>query len=115
MLQTGESSSEILRELSHCQGTVPAETMATARTWLDMLGEVVTVNQLAWLDPLVNLSSNTEIVLEWWHTSKKLTIYIDGDRAEYVQVWGADIDREMVDGDANQAAVVETLWRWLLG
>jgi hypothetical protein len=115
MLRTFEQSSAVLRQLDDRQGNVSAETMATARTWLDMLGEVVMVNQLAWLDPLVNLSPNTEIVLEWWHTSKKLTIYIDGDRAEYVQVWGADIDREMADGDANQAAAVETLWRWLLG
>jgi hypothetical protein len=125
MLRTSVKSSLGLQPLSQLDGTgldgtglddnVSATTLATAQRWLDNLNALVAKQQLDWLDPLVNPSPNGEIVLEWWHGSRKLTIYIDSDSAEYVQVWGADIDREMADGSANQASDVETLWRWLVG
>jgi hypothetical protein len=115
MLQTSEKSSQMLQPLSQLDGNISAPTLAAAQQWLDNLNELITAQQLAWLEPLVNFSPNAEIVLEWWQSSRKLTIYIDSDSAEYVQVWGTDIDREMADGDANSRSTIETLWRWLIG
>ncbi len=115
MLRTFDTASEVLQQLTLSQGQATAETLATTRNWIDTLSEVITVNQLTWLDPLVNFSPSDEIVLEWWHGSRKLTIYVEDDHVEYIQVWGVSIDNEMADGDASARSTVEVLWRWLLG
>ncbi len=53
-----------------------------------------------------------EVVFEWWHGNKKLTVYIGDDSAEYVQVWGTDRHSEMSDGDAEilNLSQVSLLW-----
>jgi hypothetical protein len=115
MLRTFDTSSEVLQQLTLSQGQATAETMTTAQKWIETLSEVITVNHLTWLDPLVNFSPLDEIVLEWWNGSRKLTIYIEDSGVEYIQVWGVSIDNEMADGDASAPSTVEVLWRWLLG
>jgi hypothetical protein len=59
----------------------------------------------------VTAGVNGEVVLEWWHGEKKLTVYVTSESVEYLKVWGDDIGSEMEDGDA--APVAPALWRWL--
>lgn len=49
-------------------------------------------------DPLLNVTLDNEIVLEWWN-KKKLTVYVCGDTIDMVN--------EMDDGE------VVDLWDWL--
>lgn len=69
----------------------------------------------SWVEPLVNVSSEGDVVLEWWHEHRKLTVYISPDGAEYVRVWGPDIHEDMDDGDASPATNFPKLWAWLTG
>ncbi len=46
---------------------------------------------------------------------KKLTIYVGDGSAEYVQVWGADVDQDMAEGNADGRDARRRLWRWLTG
>jgi hypothetical protein len=114
MLSTSGKSSEQLQQIISVKAQVPVETWMTAQTWLDQLDQVIDAHQMVWLKPLVNVSPHNEIVLEWWHNSKKLTVYIDSNNAEYIQVWGSDIDHEMTDGIVNDFSTIETLWHWLV-
>lgn len=82
--------------------------------WLEQLRKVVVANQMWWSEPLVNLSIDSEIVFEWWHETKKLTVYILGNTAEYIKVWGLDIDNEMEDGTSSSSAELTNLWKWLV-
>jgi hypothetical protein len=82
--------------------------------WLDILRKIVTFNQMWWCEPLVNLGVDSEIVFEWWHENKKLTVYILGNTAEYIKVWGTDIDNEMADGSVTSATELNDLWKWLV-
>ncbi|MBX9254751.1 hypothetical protein H1Q63_12460 [Desmonostoc muscorum CCALA 125] len=90
------------------------ETYRYTLEWLERLCKVVRVNQMWWSEPLVNLGIDSEIVFEWWHENKKLTVYIFGNTAEYIKVWGSDIDNEMEDGSATSSTELTDLWKWLI-
>jgi hypothetical protein len=67
-----------------------------------------------WQKPLVNVDEHTqEIVLEWWHQGKKITIYVEGEKAEYIKVWGPDMDSEMEEGQLNDPQDMLNLWLWI--
>ncbi|PMB39130.1 hypothetical protein CEN47_05455 [Fischerella thermalis CCMEE 5319] len=90
------------------------ETYKYTLKWLDRLRKIVTSNQMWWCEPLVNLGVDSEIVFEWWYENKKLTVYILGNTAEYIKVWGIDIDNEMEDGTCTSATEIQYLWKWLV-
>lgn len=68
-----------------------------------------------WIEPNVTASEEGDVVFEWWHHTKKLTVYIGNQSAEYVKVWGTDINSDMSDGDANPISTCRSLWEWLTG
>lgn len=90
------------------------ETYNYSVEWLKTLREVISVEKMWWRDPLVNLGIESEIVFEWWHNNKKLTVYILGNTVEYIKIWGADIDDEMEDGSVTSPAELKDLWKWLI-
>jgi hypothetical protein len=90
------------------------ETYKYTLEWLERLRKIVTSNQMWWCEPLVNLGVDSEIVFEWWHENKKVTVYILGNTAEYIKVWGTDIDNEMEDGSVTSATELKDLWKWLV-
>ncbi len=93
----------------------PVPTRATvqhARDWITGLFHEVGG---AWLKPFVNANPLGEIVFEWWHNDRTLTVYVTERSAEYVESWGANIRAEMADGDAEPAAVRRELWARLTG
>lgn len=90
------------------------ETYKYTIEWLKQLRKLVAADQMWWGEPLVNLSFDSEIVFEWWHETKKLTVYILGNTAEYIKVWGTDIDNEMEDGTSSSPAQLTDLWKWLV-
>ncbi|MFM7888114.1 MAG: hypothetical protein ACKPCM_15805, partial [Pseudanabaena sp.] len=73
------------------------------------------VNSLWWSTPLVNVSCDSDVVLEWWNKSKKLTFYINQSSLDYIKVWGSDIDDEMEDGSINSMHdySIGRLWQWI--
>lgn len=85
-----------------------------AQRWLLKLFRTVKELDLIWLKPNVTASQDGEVVFEWWYGTKKLTVYIGEQSAEYVQVWGADINSEMSDGDAGSDDICQSLWLWLI-
>ena len=90
------------------------ETYKYTIEWLKQLRKLVAADQMWWGEPLVNLSFDSEIVLEWWHETKKLSVYILGNTAEYIKVWGTDIDNEMEDGTSSSPDELTDLWKWLV-
>ncbi len=86
-----------------------------ADQWIiQMFLEAVALDRI-WIEPNVTASEEGEVVFEWWHGSKKLTVYIGNQSAEYLKVWGTDINSAMADGDANPISTCRSLWEWLTG
>ena len=71
--------------------------------------------RLDWLEPNVTANAEGEVVFEWRHGIKNLTIEIGNQSAMYVKDWGADINTEMEDGQADSPTVRQALWKWLMG
>jgi len=67
-----------------------------------------------WQSPHVNASEDGEIVLEWWHGTRKLTVYVGPHQTTYVKSWGPNVVNEMEDGPLPEDWVA-SLWLWLFG
>ena len=91
---------------------VSAKQVANAIALIDQLYSTATQLNLYWNAPNVTASLLGEVVLEWWNHEKKLTLYVDEEKTEYVKVWGDDIDAEMDDGILLDTTIAPTL-EWL--
>lgn len=84
-----------------------------ADQWIvQMFLEAIALDSI-WIEPNVTASEEGEVVFEWWYGTKKLTIYIGNQSAEYVKVWGTAINSDMSDGDASPISTCRSLWEWL--
>lgn len=66
-----------------------------------------------WDEPLVNVTEDQEIVLEWWNNTKKITIYISDETIDYIKVWGSDMDNEMEDDSIDLDDDLTPFWSWI--
>ncbi len=85
-----------------------------AENWIVRLFLEVADVGLTWIQPNVIADANGDVVFEWWYGKKKLTVYIEDESAEYVQVWGTNIHSEMSNGDAEPISTCRSLWLWLV-
>jgi hypothetical protein len=83
-----------------------------AVNWVIQLKRIAISQGSWWTEPLVNFA-DSEIVFEWWHIEKKITIYFTEMAIEFIKVWGADMDNEMEEGVAETLEQTEALWKWL--
>jgi len=61
---------------------------------------------------MVSANEDGDVVMEWWHGVRKLTIYVGARAAGYIKVWGPRIDKDMEDGQVVEGNV-RPLWLWL--
>lgn len=85
-----------------------------AEHWIELFYQEIIESGQNWIKPNVTASAEGEVVLEWWHHDKGLTIYIGNQSAVYLKDWGADINTEMEDGVANSPNIRLALWEWLI-
>lgn len=84
-----------------------------ARSWVISLFQ--TVANLGWIKPNVTGGPEGGVVFEWWYGKRKLTVYVEEQNIEYVQVWGTDVDAKITDGDIASMLDSRKLWMWLIG
>jgi hypothetical protein len=94
--------------------TPDKDAVEHALGWISALYTDATELETSWLAPHVTASADGEVVFEWWRGAKKLTVYIGDGTAEYVQVWGANVDQDMAEGNADGKDARRRLWRWLV-
>jgi hypothetical protein len=92
--------------------SINLNTILNAVNWIIELRKIVGLRRYWWSEPLVNIS-NSELIFEWWHGGKKITVYFSEANAEFIKVWGANIDSEMEEGIAETNDQIEALWKWL--
>lgn len=91
-----------------------SDAVLHAENWIERLFLEVADLGLIWIQPNVIADANGDVVFEWWHGKKKLTVYIEDESAEYVKVWGTDTHSEMSEGDAEPISTCRALWLWLV-
>jgi hypothetical protein len=84
-----------------------------ARFWITSLFQ--TVANLGWIKPSVTGGPEGGVVFEWWYGKRKLTVYVEEQSIEYVQVWGTDVDAKITDGAIESMSDSRELWMWLIG
>ena len=88
-------------------------TINNAIYLIDSLRKIVEYYEMWWDEPLVNISPEQEIVFEWWHYNRKITIYVIQKEIDYVKVVGKDIDNDMEDGSITSTTDMKELWEWI--
>ena len=95
---------------------IPAlDAVQRAYNWIIQLFFIASDTGLAWIKPHVTSNPDGEVVFEWWHGVKKMTIYVSEQSVDFVRVWGTDIHSRIDDGDAESTGVCRSLWIWLMG
>jgi hypothetical protein len=93
------------------------ETKTLHNTFL-LIRETIKTSKLQklwWSSPMINVSDDLEVVIEWWNNNKNLAFYINQSSIDYIKVWGSDIDNEMEDGLINSVrdGSIAKLWQWI--
>lgn len=81
---------------------------------MESFSQQVQPQGLPWLPPHVTSSQEGKIVFEWWNGTRQLTIYIEAERADFIQMGELDGDGPTCDGDAMPQDTRHKLWLWLM-
>ena len=66
-----------------------------------------------WLTPFITSDEDGYVTVEWYEDERELHLLIGENEAEYLQVWGINIDTEMHIDFLNRADYL-LLWEWLV-
>ena len=79
---------------------------------VDLLDTIIST-EYSWITPFISSDEDGYITAEWYEEERELHIQIRENEAEYLQVWGINIDLEMSEGFLSRDNYL-TLWKWLL-
>ena len=91
-------------------------TQSTLDHAMDIMEEFfnsITSKGYSWLRPFISSDEDGNVTVEWSEEKRRLHIQIGENEAEYIQVWGVNIDTEMHVDFLNRDDYL-TLWEWLL-
>lgn len=86
-------------------------SIRNADSWISALYRDINV---LWIEPNVVADAEGDVVFEWWHDEKKLTVYVSPETVEFIKVEGPDIHTDMHDGAVETPRDSRMLWHWLL-
>lgn len=95
----------------HAETQLSENTIAQSTDWLQKIFDIA-INIGGWQPPHMSSTADGEIVCEWWKGERKLTMYLKDNWAEYIKVWGPDMDSEMESGILNRWSFLSA-WLWL--
>ena len=78
----------------------------------DLLNTIISAEH-SWITPFISSDADGYITAEWYEEEQELHIQIGENEAEYLQVWGTNIDSEMHEDFLSRDDYL-TLWEWLL-
>ncbi len=88
-------------------------TLDHAMDIMEEFFDSITSEGYSWLRPFISSDEDGNVTIEWSEEKRRLHIQIGENEAEYIQVWGVNIDTEMhVDFLSRDDYL--TLWEWLL-
>lgn len=96
------------------RATLPnIRSVVQATRWIHRMYENVRLLGKSWVDPLVTVDEFGDIVFEWWHKGRKITVYVTPELVEYIKVSGPDMHSDMEDGELRTRQDHQDLWNWL--
>ena len=77
----------------------------------EFLAAVIDTGQV-WQTPFLSSDEDGDITISWKNGKQELHIDISEETAEYIKVWGTNIEHEMYVGSLTPSEYT-TLWNWL--
>ncbi len=78
----------------------------------DLLDTIISAEH-PWFTPFISSDEDGYVTVEWYEDERELHLLIGENEAEYLQVWGINIDTEMHEGTFSHNDYL-THWEWLL-
>lgn len=85
-----------------------------AKRWIVQMRADAISTAKPWRRPHVVPDQDGDIVFEWSNGVRTLSAYVSGDAVEYLKVWGADMDSQMIEGRVTSREENPSLWNWLM-
>lgn len=79
--------------------------------WLTQLQDTLSPEQ--WIEPSVIAGGDGDMCVEVWHGGRKLTLYLDGETVDYLQVWDNEANARITDGVIETVGDAVKVWAWL--
>ena len=89
------------------------KTLVRAENLIGELFDSIIAAGHTWIVPFISSDEDGFITAAWYEDERELHILIGEDGAEYLQVWGTNIDTDMHEDYLNRDDYL-TLWKWLL-
>lgn len=88
-------------------------TLDHAKFLMEDLSDTIISIEHPWITPFISSDEDGYVTVEWYKEERELHIQIGENEAEYLKVWGTNIDTEMLEGFFSRDNYL-TLWEWLL-
>ena len=86
-----------------------------AKRWIGQMQADATGTGKGWEEPHIAPDENGDVAFEWWRGDRNLVVYVSSDMIDYLQVWGPNIETQMLDGVIESREDNKKLWNWLTG
>ncbi|MBI4280572.1 hypothetical protein HY628_00060 [Candidatus Uhrbacteria bacterium] len=97
--------------LASLKGTASTLAIMRAAEWLRWLEAAA---RLTFHPPdFITASDEGEVIFEWLVGSRKLSLWIGENKAEFLKIWGPNIHTEMEAEDAADQEKILSAWHWL--
>lgn len=90
------------------------DAVSHAEQWITEFFHHLMWSQQQWIAPNITGSGDGEVYFGWYHGQRKLSVYVDKQNIDYVQVWGTGVKAKLTDGYINTIEDMQKLWQWLL-
>ena len=88
-------------------------TLSHAKSVIEKLVDTVILAGLQWHRPFISSDEDGYITAEWHEERRELHIQIGENEAEYIQIWGTNIDTK-IHMDSLTIDNYQEVWRWLI-
>ena len=89
------------------------EAIQHALTWMTFLYATVVCSGKEWITPHITSDEEGNVVFEWSHDKRELTLYILPEGIEFIRTPGSTTEEESEEGEITSDAERDLLWQWL--
>lgn len=87
------------------------EALRLAKEWVENLYGEIKTQEKVWILPHITVQDGGDVVFEWWHGQKSLSVFVSVDEVWFLQSAGSN--SEQTEGDADTKEVRRSIWQWL--
>ena len=94
----------------HREAPDPA-ALQLAKAWSESLYREIKTRKGTWILPHLTVQDEGDVVFEWWHGQKSLSVYVSADEVWFLASAGSVSPQS--EGDASTEEARYRIWNWL--